>query len=306
MIIFAVMICKICPRQCGVDRVEGEGFCGAPERVEVAAVCRHTGEEPPLSGKRGICNVFFAHCNLQCVYCQNHEISRAEVPERLVRYGTVEEVRERIEEVMAECENMLGFVSPTQYAYVIPDIVEGLWKKGLRPTVVYNTNGYDSADTLRMVEPYVDVYLPDLKYIDDGLGERYSNVKDYVEVACGAIREMVRQKGSGLLTDDEGLAFRGVIIRHLVLPGQIENTKGVLEWIAENVPHNVHVSLMAQYYPLTGNVLPDELNRTVSKEEYEEVAAALETAGLKNGWLQEMDANANYHPDFNNDKPFNL
>lgn len=276
--------------------------------MEVATVCRHTGEEPPLCGEKGICNVFFAHCNLQCVYCQNHEISGRRVNERLIGLRTVVAVVERIAEVLPECENVVGFVSPTQYAYAIPEIVEGLHARGLCPTVVYNTNAYERVETLRMVEPYVDVYLPDMKYMDGALAARYSQAEDYPEVAAAAIKEMVRQKGGGLLCDERGMAFRGVIVRHLVLPGQVENSKRVVRWIAEELPWNVHVSVMSQYYPIdslqfTVNSLQlavDELNRTITLEEYEEVAATMEEVGLVNGWLQEMDSNMNYRPDFYN------
>lgn len=291
------MKCCYCPRLCGADRREGEGFCGAAESVEVAAVCRHLGEEPPLRGERGICNVFFAHCNMRCVFCQNREISRGKVAEGMVRYRGVEEVVEGIAKVLPECENVVGFVSATQYAYAIPRIVEGLHERGLSPTTVYNTNGYERVETLRMLEPYVDVYLPDMKYMDEGLGRRYSGTGDYPRVACEAIEEMVRQKGSRLMCDERGLAFRGVAIRHLVLPGQTGNSKGVIDWVAERLPWNTQLSLMAQYYPV-GEGLPDELGRTLRREEYEEVVEYMEWKGLGNGWVQEMEANETYRPDF--------
>ena len=299
------MNCRCCPRRCGVDRGESEGFCGAPELVEVAAICRHLGEEPPLRGERGICNVFFAHCNMRCLFCQNQEISRGKVAEERIRYRGVDEVVEGIAEILPECENVVGFVSATQYAYAIPQIVERLHERGLTPTTVYNTNGYESVETLRVLEPYVDVYLPDMKYMDEVLGRRYSGTNGYPNVAGAAIEEMVRQKGSRLMCDERGVAFRGVVIRHLVLPGQVENSKGVIDWVAERLPWNTQLSLMAQYYPV-GKELPDELGRKVSKEEYEEVVAYMEEKGLANGWVQEMEASETYRPDFGKEGVFSF
>lgn len=297
------MNCCYCPRRCGVDRRESEGFCGAAECVEVAAICRHLGEEPPLRGERGICNVFFAHCNMRCLFCQNQEISRGKVAEERIRYRGVDEVVEGIARMLPECENVVGFVSATQYAYTIPQIVEKLHARGLFPTTVYNTNGYEKVETLREIDPYVDVYLPDMKYMDEELGRRYSGTKDYPNVAGRAIEEMVRQKGSRLMCDERGLAFRGVVIRHLVLPGQVENSKRVIDWVAERLPWNTQLSLMAQYYPV-GDNLPDELGRTLSKEEYEEVVKYMDEKGLTNGWVQEMEANETYRPDFGKEGVF--
>lgn len=297
------MNCCYCPRRCGVDRREGEGFCGAAECVEVAAICRHLGEEPPLRGEKGICNVFFAHCNMRCLFCQNQEISRGKVAGEKVRYRGIDEVVEGIAKLLPECENVVGFVSATQYAYAIPQIVERLHERGLFPTTVYNTNGYENVETLREIEPYVDVYLPDMKYMDEDLGRRYSGTKDYPKVAGRAIEEMVRQKGSRLMCDGRGLAFRGVVIRHLVLPGQVENSKRVIDWVAEKLPWNTQLSLMAQYYPV-GDGLPDELGRTLSREEYAEVVEYMEEKGLSNGWVQELEANETYRPDFGKEGVF--
>lgn len=234
---------------------------------------------------------------MRCLFCQNQEISRGTVAEERIRYRGVDEVVEGIARMLPECENVVGFVSATQYAYAIPQIVEGLHERGLTPTTVYNTNGYESVETLRVLEPYVDVYLPDMKYMDEVLGRRYSGTKGYPNVAGAAIEEMVRQKGSRLMCDERGVAFRGVVIRHLVLPGQVENSKGVIDWVAERLPWNTQLSLMAQYYPV-GKELPDELGRKVSKEEYEEVVAYMEEKGLANGWVQEMEASETYRPDF--------
>ena len=270
----------------------------------------HTGEEPPISGKRGISNIFFAHCNLQCCFCQNYEISRAEVDERCIGLRGVGEIVEATVRSLEKTENIVGLVSATQYADKVPEIIERLHKRGLYPTVVYNSNGYESVETLKALAPYIDIYLPDFKYSDKALAKRYSNAGDYPEVAGAALKEMYNQKGSSLPTDDDGLAFRGLIVRHLVLPGQVENSTKCLEWLAENLSCNIHVSLMAQYCPTRNEnenqnqnenenvALPDELNRRITKEEYERVVECFYDLGFHRGWVQELDAADNYKPHF--------
>lgn len=295
--------CSVCPRGCEADRIERYGFCHAGREPVAASVCAHRGEEPPLSGERGICNVFFSHCNLRCVYCQNHAVSRGlPAADNAPAYHGVEAIVERIVEVLGETENMVGFVTPSHYADAIPAIVEALHAHGLHPVTVYNTGGYDSVETLRRLEPYIDIYLPDYKYADVTLAERYSHAPDYPSIAQAALEEMYRQKGSGLPTDERGLAYRGIIVRHLVLPGQTDNTLAVLDSIAD-VSMNLHVSLMAQYYPpRTG--LPDELGRTLTPEEYALAVERLQALGLCRGWVQELDAQACYRPDFTRREAF--
>ena len=289
------MICKNCPRGCKA----GLGFCGAKnEEPEAAAVYAHKGEEPPISGERGISNIFFAHCNLQCCYCQNHEISRAIVEPSRIRLRGVEAIVDASAMSLSETESMVGLVSATQYAHLVPAIVEGLHERGLFPTVVYNSNGYESVETLREIGPYIDVYLPDYKYADSDLARRYSNAGDYPEVAGRAIREMYNQKGSSLATDERGLAFRGMIVRHLVLPGQVENSLRCLEWLADNISTNIYVSLMAQYYPPEGVVLPEELRRRLRADEYSQVVERFYELGFHRGWVQELEAADNYKPHF--------
>lgn len=289
------MSCNNCPRKC----TTAPGFCGADKHLpEVAAVYAHTGEEPPLSGRKGISNIFFAHCNLQCCYCQNNEISRAVVDKKCIGLRGVDEIVEATVQSLEKTENIVGLVSATQYANLIPEIVERLHRQGLYPTVVYNSNGYESVETLRAIAPYVDIYLPDFKYSDSILAARYSNAANYPEVAGKALKEMYDQKGSSLPTDDDGLAFRGLIVRHLVLPGQVENSTKCLEWLADNLSINVHVSLMAQYYPPEGIVLPDELGRRLTSEEYSIVKECFYDLGFHRGWVQELDAADNYKPHF--------
>lgn len=289
--------CDVCPRGCEADRVERYGFCQAGSEPVAAAVCAHKGEEPPISGERGICNVFFAHCNLRCVYCQNYAVSRGlPAADNAPAYHGVEAIVDRIAEVLTETENIVGFVSPSHYADAIPAIVETLHTRGLQPVTVYNTGGYDSVKTLQRLEPYIDVYLPDYKYADPQLAARYSHAPDYPQVAWAALKEMYRQKGSGLPTDERGLAYRGIIVRHLVLPGQTDNTLAVLDRLAD-LSLNLHVSLMAQYYPPRPG-LPDALDRTLTPEEYDCAVDRLHALGLSRGWVQELESEACYRPDF--------
>lgn len=295
------MRCKNCPRGCD----GGVGFCGAKKDMpEVAAVYAHRGEEPPISGERGISNIFFAHCNLQCCYCQNQEISRAVVEARRIGLRGVEAIVETTAERLRETESMVGLVSATQYADSVPMIVEGLHARGLYPTIVYNSNGYESVETLKMLAPYVDVYLPDYKYSDGTLAKRYSNAANYPEVAGLAIKEMFNQKGSSLPTDERGMAFRGMIVRHLVLPGQVENSLRCLEWLAENISTRIHISLMAQYFPPEGVALPDELRRKLRKDEYEQVVERFWDLGFERGWVQKLESADNYKPHFEGETIF--
>ena len=305
--------CSNCPRHCNVKPLQKSsgaepyhvGFCGADTAMpEAAAVYAHTGEEPPISGQRGISNIFFAHCNLQCCYCQNHEISRAVVDAKRIGLRGVEQIVEATARSLQETENIVGLVSATQYANIVPLIVDGLHQRELYPTIVYNSNGYESVETLKVLAPYIDVYLPDYKYSDSSLAARYSNAANYPEVAGVALREMYNQKGSSLPTDDSGMAFRGMIVRHLVLPGQVENSIHCLEWLADNISTNIHISLMAQYFPVQGVALPDELNRRLTAEEYNRVVDCFYDLGFHRGWVQELEAADNYKPHFEEETIF--
>lgn len=295
------MPCLKCPRKCKVQ----PGFCNSDsDHPEVAAVYAHTGEEPPISGTKGISNVFFAHCNLQCLFCQNRSISRAAVDPTLVTLHSVDEIVRAIAESLKKTENIVGLVSATQYSDLVAPIVDGLHERDLYPTIVYNTNGYESIDVLQHIAPYIDVYLPDLKYCDSDLARRYSNAADYPEVAKKALKEMFDQKGTALPVDDDGLAFRGLIVRHLVLPGQVDNSIHCLEWLSEHLSPNIYVSLMAQYYPPDGVDLPDELGRALRKDEYDRVVEAFYSLGFHRGWVQELAAADNYHPYFSSTTTF--
>ena len=293
--------CFLCPRRCGAERSDAPGFCGAPSELQVSAICLHAGEEPPLNP---IVNVFFAHCNLHCIYCQNGDISAAAVDPSFVHYRSIDEVADRICQLLPQSNNLLGFVTASHYAHHLPAIVEAVRKRGYEPTVVYNSSGYESVETLRLLEGLVDIYLPDLKYMDPALALRYSHANDYPAVAAQALLEMKRQVGAGLKCDEEGIAFRGLIVRHLVLPGHVENSMQVLDWLADNLPpFGTHVSLMAQYFPPKAG-LPAPLDRTLDAEEYRQVADRYTALGF-DGWLQELASEHNYRPDFaKDDNPF--
>ena len=299
--------CTLCPRMCGVDRTASHGFCGAPDTLEVSAVCVHRGEEPPLNP---IVNVFFSHCNLQCIYCQNYQISRGERSKVKGKTYTVDQLADLIVHhlslITPHASPLLGFVTAAHYADRIPAIIQAIKQSSnhtITPTVVYNSSGYESIDTLRSLEGLVDIYLPDLKYMDPKLAYAYSQAADYPEVATAAIREMRRQVGGGLKIDAEGHAYRGLIVRHLVLPGAVDNSLACLEWLADEFPLGLHLALMAQYYPPFEG-LPSPLDRTVTPEEYAAVVARAEALGLTDGWIQEFEAQSNYRPDFTRQNPF--
>jgi putative pyruvate formate lyase activating enzyme len=291
-----------CPRGCNVDRAEGlRGFCNAGSGFEIAAVCRHRGEEPVLSGRHGICNIFFSHCNLQCVYCQNHQISRNDSPARNL---SLDEVVAAVVAALDEGATHVGFVSPSHMIEQMKRIIAALRAAGRDPVFVMNTNGYDRPGTLAALEGLVDVYLPDFKYMDAALARELSGAADYPAVALAALREMHRQKGSNLSMRNDGTAGGGLIIRHLVLPGHVENSISVLRAIGEELSTSVHISLMSQYYPPPAMAGHPPLDRIVSEEEYAAVRDEMERLGFHRGWLQEWGSAITYQPDFTRPHPF--
>ena len=240
--------CKICPRNCGVDRLNGKiGVCGSGPGFEISSICIHTGEEPAIIGNNGICNVFFSHCNLSCIYCQNYQISSKPV-EKSGQLTQFYEAIHSITRILDSGCKSVGFVSPTHFIPHVKAIIETLRLQGYNPIFVYNTNGFDSVEEIRLLENYINVYLPDYKYSDNNLARKLSKVSDYKQTALLAIKEMYRQKGSTLITNEDGYAENGLIIRHLVLPGYIENSLVALREIAD-ISTSIAVSLMAQYFP---------------------------------------------------------
>lgn len=307
------MICNSCPRQCNADRSSGAaGWCRLDDGIHVASICLHKGEEPPISGEKGIVNVFFGHCNMQCIYCQNFDISNNEITQHTAQ--TLDEVCDRIASLLPFSEGNLGFVSPTHCIPQMVSIIKELNSRGINPVIIYNSNGYDTVESIRSLEGTVDVWLPDFKYSDDLLAMEYSAARGYSAVALASLKEMVRQCGVTLQTNDSGIATRGVIVRHLVLPRAAGNSIGVLKMIAEEISPNLHISLMSQYYPAGRIILPDYLERgtqnterllkTITRKEYEAVLDAFHSLGFSRGWLQDYESNENYRPDFSSKNPF--
>ncbi len=294
-------LCDICPRGCGADRAARAGYCRSGEGLEIASICRHRGEEPALSGRRGICNVFFAHCNLRCVFCQNHQISRNESPAGGMALEAA--VRAIVDELDAGATHV-GFVSPSHMIPQMKRVIAAVRETGRAPVVVMNTNSYDRCETIASLEGLVDVYLPDFKYLDERLARELSDAPDYPAVALAALREMHRQKGSNLAMREDGTAASGLIIRHLVLPGQVANSVDVLRAIAEELSTSVHLSLMSQYYPPEAAAGRPPLDRTLAEDEYETVRAEMERLGFHRGWIQEWGSAIAYQPDFTRPHPF--
>jgi putative pyruvate formate lyase activating enzyme len=296
--------CTLCPRECRINRFEGvKGYCGTDAGMNIASVCIHRGEEPVISGKEGICNIFFAGCNLHCIYCQNHEISQRHT---VIRTGgtDLDTVLDQIVKILSEGVPAVGFVSPSHVVPQVKAIIRGLNSRGHKPITVYNTNSYDKLETIRSLSGMIDVYLPDYKYVTKEIAASYSDASDYPEIALKAIKEMYYQKGSSLAIDSNGRAENGLLIRHLVLPGHAEESKKVLSLIAEELSPGVHLSLMSQYNPTPLVRNHNMLNRPLYKSEYESVVATMESLGFRNGWIQDMDSNLNYRPDFSKENPF--
>jgi putative pyruvate formate lyase activating enzyme len=296
--------CTLCPRECHINRFKGgTGYCSMDAGFNIASVCIHRGEEPVISGSRGICNIFFAGCNLHCIYCQNHEISQSGISLLDYRHD-LRKVIDQIAAILSNGIDAVGFVSPSHMIPQVKVIIEALNSEGYHPVTVYNTNSYDKVETLRSLSGLIDVYLPDYKYVTAEYASRFSDAADYPMVAMRALKEMYYQKGSTLRLDDNGRAENGMLIRHLVLPGHVEESKKVLRTIAEELSPGVHLSLMSQYHPTYLVKNHTVLNRSLYKAEYESVVETMEELGFRNGWVQDMDSYQNYLPDFSREHPF--
>ena len=276
--------CEICPHKCGIDRTKKEiGRCKSTDKIKIALYSVHHFEEPCISGENGSGTVFFSNCNLNCIYCQNYEISQEGKGKEI----SIEELADIfIKQQNKNVEN-INLVTPTSYTLQIVEAIKIAKKKGLTIPIIYNTNGYERVETLKLLEGYVDVYLPDLKYYDDEIAMKYSKIKNYFEIATKAIQEMYRQVGSPKL-DKRGMIKKGVMIRHLVLPNNIENSKNILKWIKENIDEDVYVDIMAQYFPTYKAKENNELNRKLTKEEYQEIENYVYQLDIKNGYMQEL------------------
>jgi len=296
--------CSICPRNCHADRFSNKlGYCKSDASFNIASICIHRGEEPVISGPKGICNIFFTNCNLQCIYCQNHQISNTKIKRDTTRMK-LDEVVSSITEIMDQGINMVGFVSPSHFIPQMKVIIAAIESLGYRPIWVYNTNGYDKPETIKTLENLIDVYLPDLKYWDGSLALRFSDAEDYPDIASRSLKEMVRQKGTSIILSEDGTAESGVVVRHLIIPGFVENSLNVLRYIANEVSPHLHISLMSQYYPTMNVLSHPHLSMSISAKEYKQVTEEMESLKMYNGWLQEINSLNHYRPDFFRKHPF--
>jgi len=299
--------CDICPRECRVNRLKDElGFCHSAYLPIVSSVCAHHGEEPALSGIRGSGTIFFGNCNMRCVYCQNYQISQNWKGQQsnAVDFHTLAENMLYLQDELG-CHN-INLVSPSHF---VPQLVRAVLEAvpmGLKIPLVYNTNSFDSVKTLEELDGVIDVYLADLRYASDRWAKKFSQAPGYAGRAREAIKEMYRQVGE-LVMDESGLAQRGLIVRHLILPNGLAGSEDSLTWLAGEISPTVTVSLMSQYSPLHRALQIPRLARKISVSEYAAVLKLLDKLGLENGWVQEMGASENYLPDFEREgHPFSL
>ena len=287
--------CHLCPRKCAAQRTNSSsGFCHENAHMRVALADLHHWEEPPISGTHGSGAVFFSGCNLRCVFCQNWQISQ----DGLGNSVSVENLAAIFISLQNKGAHNINLVSGSHFTPSLAEAISLARRNGLVVPVIWNSNGYESVSSLQMLEGLVDVYLPDLKYYDDELAVRYSGAPSYFTTASTAITEMFRQVGAPAI--DGGLIQKGLIIRHLMLPGYLSDTKKVLDWIATHLPKTVYVSLMAQYIPMHQAAHYPEINRRLSQRQYDKALAYLLDLGLENGYIQELSAaDQGYIPDFN-------
>ncbi len=294
--------CDLCPRRCRVNRRAGEtGFCRTAEDVELAHIGLHFGEEPPISGGRGSGTIFFAHCNLRCVFCQNYQISQC-AEEIDTWLANPEELARAMLELERRGAHNVNWVSPS---HVVAQAAAGLVlarEQGLTIPVVYNTNAYDALDTLQALDGLIEIYMPDIKYSDNAMAKRYSGVDNYVEVSRAAISEMFRQVGV-LELDAQGVARRGVLVRHLVMPADVAGSRASLEFLA-SLSKDMAISLMAQYSPQYKAASIPPINRRISRREYEDVLEIALELGLENCYVQELGSSHVLLPDFRRRRPF--
>ena len=275
--------CTLCPHKCSINRNDGQiGRCKSKDTVKIALYSTHNFEEPCISGKKGSGTVFFSNCNMNCVFCQNYEISQKGKGKEI----TIENLADIFLKQQEKGVENINLVTPTSY---VPQIIEAIKiarKNGLNLPIVYNTNGYENVEAIKMLDGYVDIYLPDLKYSDDNLAKRLSKVDNYFEIATEAIKEMKKQVGKTEFNEN-GIMKKGIIIRHLVLPNHILNSRKVLRWINDNIP-DCYVSVMAQYFPTYKAKEIKDINRKLTKKEYQEIEDYLYRLNIENGYIQEL------------------
>ncbi len=287
--------CSLCPRNCHVKRTQGQlGYCGAGIQPKIARIALHDWEEPPISGEKGSGAIFFSNCNLKCCFCQNYRISH----ESFGKEVPVPTLAQKFLQLQSMGAHNINLITGAPYVPQIAQAIQIAKGMGLSIPVVYNTSAYEKVDTLRMLEGLVSIYIPDLKYIDPELGKEYSDAPNYFAVASIAIQEMARQCGPAIF-DKAGIMSSGLLVRHLVMPGRIEDSLRCLEWIKYNLPDGAYTSIMAQYLPLHHAQNHPEINRKLTQEEYNLVIAKVFELGLENGFIQELEAaSAEYVPEF--------
>lgn len=298
--------CHLCPRMCNINRHTGAGYCLMSDEIKVARAALHMWEEPCISAGNGSGAVFFSGCTLRCVYCQNYKIAAATVG----KYITIDELADIMLRLQDKHANNINLVTPTHYVLQIAQALVRARDKGLKIPVVYNTSAYENIETLKVMDGLVDVYLPDFKYMDSRLALKYSNAEDYTEVAMRTIDEMVRQTGSPCMYDEEdelvqkgyveaGVMKKGVIVRHLVLPGCTKDSKAVIGYLYDTYKDDIYISIMNQYTPLEHVKKYNELYRKVTDKEYDAVVDYAIDIGVTNGFIQEGDtAKESFIPDF--------
>ena len=280
------MQCNICPRRCGADRENGSlGFCGASNKIRIARAALHFWEEPCLSGKNGAGTVFFSHCNMKCVYCQNYRISTRGAGHEV----SIGELAEIFLDLQSRGANNIDLVTPTHYALDIAEAVKKAKNSGLHIPVLYNCGGYESVETLKRLEGLIDIYMPDMKYYRDKYAMKYSSAPKYFETACAALEEMYRQTGAVVL-DKNGIMQSGVIVRHMMLPGLMLDTKKIMDYLFDTYGNNIYISLMSQYTPLKNVERFPELNRKLDMKKYNSIVDYCMNRGMENVFIQEGSA----------------
>ena len=278
--------CRLCPRECGADRIGGRvGYCGAGEEIKIARAALHHWEEPPISGSNGSGAVFFSHCNLGCVFCQNYKISR----EHMGRTVTIDELCRIFLDLQAQGAHNINLVTPTHY---IPQLAEALLMAkgaGLVIPVLYNCGGYESADALKLLDGIIDIYMPDMKYYSDKYAVKYSNAPRYFDCAKKALEEMYRQTGRAVL-DENGIMQKGIIVRHMLLPGLLFDSKKILDYLYGTYGDDIFISIMNQYTPMPGVADYPEINKRVDKRYYDTLVAYAEKIGITNAFIQSGEA----------------
>jgi putative pyruvate formate lyase activating enzyme len=288
--------CTLCPRDCHVDRTEGEkGYCNSTDELVVARAALHEWEEPCISGEEGSGTVFFSGCAMGCVYCQNHNIAMGFAGKKI----TIERLSDIFIELQDQKANNINLVTPSHY---VPQIIEALLMardKGLQIPIVYNCSGYEKVETLRLLDGYVDIYLPDMKYMDMEPAIKYSDCKDYFQFASQAIKEMARQVGE-VVFDKRGMMRKGVIVRHLTLPGYLKDSMNIIKYLYNTFGDTIFISIMNQYTPVLAFDKYPELNRRITEKEYNELVDYAINLGVENGFIQEGEtASESFIPEFN-------